>query len=94
MSDASSGGVSSSVSRTHSMIELTGSAMASRISALLSVMLLGSPDTRSRPRSSVYSSGSSGRAVPSSSLISSAERSPTARLCVLRVYAAIASSSS
>ena len=47
---------------------------------------------RSRPRTSIVSSRSSGSAVPISILTSSAVRSPTMRLYFLRMYVAIDSS--
>ena len=72
MSDASSGGVRSSVSLTASMIWLRGSSSAWRISSLDSTTVLGSPATMSRPRISACSSSLIGYAEPISSFSSSA----------------------
>ena len=60
MSDASSGGVRSSVSLMASMICTSGSSSAARTSSEVSTTVLGSPDTRSRPRISAWTSSSSG----------------------------------
>ena len=80
MSAASSGGVLSSVTFTASTMADTGSSMASRISSVEMTIVLGRPVTRSRPRISACSSSLSGQAEPSAILISSAVRSPSARL--------------
>ena len=45
---------------TASTIALTGSSIASRISSALTVIVLGSPETRSRPLTSAVGSSSSG----------------------------------
>ena len=84
MSEDSSGGVRSSVSRTASTIASTGSASASRASSVVIVTVLGSPVTSSRPRSSAVSCGSTGPAAPIASLTSSAVGWPIARLCSRR----------
>ena len=78
MSAASSGGVLSSVTFTVSTIAATGSSIASRISSVDTTIVFGRPVTRSRPRTSAYSSSCSGYALPSAILISSAVRSPSA----------------
>ena len=72
MSDASSGGVRSSVSLTASMICDSGSSSAWRISSLVSTTVFGRPETMSRPRISACTSSSIGYAEPISSLTSSA----------------------
>ena len=60
MSEASSGGVRSSVSFTASMICDSGSSSAARISSLVSTTVFGSPETMSRPRISACTSSSMG----------------------------------
>ncbi len=72
MSEASSGGVRSSVSLIASMICTSGSSSAARTSSDVSTTVLGRPETRSRPRISAWTSSSSGYAEPISSLTSSA----------------------
>ena len=72
MSEASSGGVRSRVSLTASMIAWSGSSSARRTSSLVSTIVFGRPDTRSRPRISACISSASGKAEPISSLTSSA----------------------
>ena len=72
MSDASSGGVRSSVSLTALTICETGSSSASRISSLVSTTVFGRPETMSRPRISACTSSSIGYADPISSFTSSA----------------------
>ena len=52
----------------------------------------GRPAIRSRPRTSIWSSRSSGSAVPIAILTSSAVRSPIIRLYFLRMYVAMCSS--
>jgi hypothetical protein len=56
---------------------LTGSSIALRISSAPTVMVLGRPLTRSRPRISVLGSSGSGNAEPMAILISSEVRSPS-----------------
>ena len=72
MSAASSGGVRSSVSLTASTIVCTGSASASRTSALDRRTERGRPVARCRPRISISISLTSGHAEPSWTLMSSA----------------------
>ena len=78
MSPASSGGVSSSVAWTAARISESGLSSAARISALSSSSSRGRPETRSRPRTVVVSSDSSGAAEPMASLIASALCEPIA----------------
>lgn len=78
MSEASSGGVCSSVSRIARRISRSGLAIAARTSSLCSWMAVGSPETRWRPRTSIVSSGRSAVADPRVILIVSAVREPIA----------------
>ena len=78
MSEASSGGVSSSVSRIARMISRAGAMIAARTSSECSSTAVGSPVTRWRPRTSTVSSGCSGVTEPISILIRSAVREPIA----------------
>src|SRR5690606_37890182 len=80
MSLASSGGVISRARRTASTIACTGSWTASRISLECTVTVLGMPDTRSRPLTSIWRSSPAGYALPTLILINSAVGSPTSRL--------------
>ena len=66
--------------------------MASMTSDEVIGMVRGRPAMRSRPRTSIDSSRSSGSAVPIVILTSSAVRSPIIRLYFLRMYEVIASS--
>ena len=66
------------------MICWSGGSMASMTSELVIGMVRGRPAIRSRPRTSIVSSRSSGRAVPMAILTSSAVRSPIMRLYFLR----------
>ena len=84
MSELSSGGVCSSTLRTACTICWSGSSIASITSELVIGIVRGSPAIRSRPRTSIWSSRSSGRAVPIAILTSSAVRSPIIRLYFLR----------
>ena len=79
-SEASSGGVSSSTLFTAAMICWRMGSIASVISLLPMVIVRGSPAIRSRPRTSMVSSGSIGRADPIWIFTSSAVRSPIMRL--------------
>ena len=63
---------------TDSTISTMTSSSASRISAGVRMTVFGSPDARSRPRTSALSSSRTGHADPMATLISSAVRSPTA----------------
>ena len=74
------GGVRSSVSFTAPMICDSGSSSAPRTSSEVSTTVFGRPDTRSRPRTSAWTSYSSGEAEPISSLISSAVCCPIINL--------------
>ncbi len=76
-SAASSGGVMSRVFLTASTIALTGSSIALRISSAPTVMVLGRPLTRSRPRTSAVGSSAAGKAEPRLIFSSSAVRSPS-----------------
>ena len=78
-SPASSGGHTSRVARTSSMICSTGPSMARRTSAEPTSTVLGRPVVRSRPRSRVVSSSRSGKTEPTATLMSSALRSPSSR---------------
>jgi hypothetical protein len=77
MSPASSGGVLSSVVLTASTMSCSGSSSACRTSADDTVTLRGSPDTRSRPRTSASGSSANGNADPKVIFTSSAVRSPS-----------------
>src|SRR5215212_2350308 len=93
MSEASSGGVRSRVSRTAAMTASTGTLIASRTSSLVMTMVLGRPVTRSRPLISADSSPSSKRkALPSSIFNCSAVCEPMASLYSFWMYVVIASS--
>ncbi len=94
MSPDSSGGHRSRVVRTASMIALTGSSTARRISAAETTMVLGSPETRSRPRISACGSSGTGNAEPTAILIPSAVRSPSSSAYSFLTYWMIALSSS
>ncbi len=85
MSAASSGGVRSSVILTASTIELTVSASASRISSELTSIVLGTPASKSRPLTSIVVSRPEGYALPIVLLMTSAVRSPIARLYLRRM---------
>jgi hypothetical protein len=74
MSAASSGGVLSRVTLTASTMAASGSSRASRISSVVTMIVLGRPVIRSRPRISAWISSSSWQALPRSILISSAVR--------------------
>jgi hypothetical protein len=65
---------------TVSMIALTGSWSASRISSLVITVLRGRPEIMSRPRASIDVSSPTGAADPISILIRSAVCSPIIRL--------------
>ena len=84
----------SSVALIASMIAATGSSIARRMSSVEVTTIFGSPVTRSRPRISACSSSSSSQAEPIVILISSAVRSPIARLYSFLTKLMIASSSS
>src|SRR4051794_15218424 len=84
MSLDSSGGVFSSTPRTAVTICWRGVSSASITSELVSGMVLGKPAMRSRPRTSMCSSRSSGNAAPIAIFTSSAVRSPIIRLYFLR----------
>jgi len=71
---------------------LIGSPRASRISASVTESVFGIPSIRSRPLISIVIGSSSGKALPSSSLICSAVRSPISRLYFFLMYWMIASS--
>ena len=92
MSAESSGGVRSSATRTALTMIATGSCSASRISASVTVSVLGMPSIRSRPLISIVIGSSSGKALPISNLICSAVRSPISRLYFFLMYWMIASS--
>ena len=77
-SAASSGGHRSRVFFTASMIELTGSSRARRISSDVTWMVLGRPLTRSRPLISAIMSSGVGKADPMAILMASEVRSPRA----------------
>ena len=79
MSEDSSGGVWSSVSRTASTIVCTGSASASRMSSESSITVRGRPESSSRPRTSTSTVCGIGKAEPATILISSALGWPIAR---------------
>ena len=66
--------------------------MASMTSDEVIGIVRGRPAIRSRPRTSIWSSRSSGSAVPIWILTSSAVRSPIMRLYFLRMYVAMRSS--
>ncbi len=93
-SAASSGGHRSRVVRTASMMDDSGSAMASRISSDEIFIVLGRPATRSLPLTSMVSSLGSSMADPRRILISSAVLSPIMRLYARFMYEMMASSSS
>ena len=93
MSLASSGGHLSSVVFTESMIALTGSSIALRISSAVTTIVLGSPETRSRPRISACGSSRRGNADPTAILMSSAVRSPSISEYSFFTYVMIAASS-
>ena len=80
MSEESSGGVCSRTVRTAATSCWSGVSMASMTSELVTGMVRGRPAMRSRPRTSIWSSRSSGRAVPICIFTSSAVRSPIWRL--------------
>ncbi len=80
MSLASSGGVISSARRTASTTCCIGSWIASRISVECTRTVLGMPETRSRPFTSISRSSTVGYADPILILIASAVGSPTRRL--------------
>lgn len=79
ISEESSGGVFSSVVLMPSTIVLTVSFRASRISMLVKVKVLGRPETRSRPRTSMVFSSFMSKADPSWILTSSAVLSPISK---------------
>ena len=80
MSQASSGGVSSSVSRTACMISRAGPWIAALTSSLRSSMAVGRPVTRCRPRTSTAPPAAAA-AEPIAILIGSAVRDPIASWC-------------
>ena len=92
-SPESSGGVWSKVVLTASTMEVTGTSMALRISSLATTMVLGRPETRSRPRISACGSSGIGNAEPINILISSAVRSPSNSEYSFLMYSIIAKSS-
>ena len=92
MSELSSGGVCSRTVRTAATSCWSGISIASITSDDVIGIVRGRPAIRSRPRTSIVSSRSSGSAVPIWILTSSAVRSPTIRLYFLRMYEAIDSS--
>ena len=71
--------------RTAATIAWSGCSSASITSELVSGIVRGRPAMRSRPRTSMWSSRSSGSAVPIAIFTSSAVRSPTMRLYFLRM---------
>ncbi len=77
MSADSSGGVRSSVVLMASMMALTGSSIARRISSAVIVMVFGRPLTRSRPLISATSSSGMGKTLAMASLMASEVRSPS-----------------
>ena len=81
---ASSGGADPIQETTESTIAETGSSIASRTSALVSMTVRGRPLISSRPRTSAPHSSSVGWADPMASLICSAVCSPTAMPCSRR----------
>ena len=91
-SPASSGGHTSSTVRTSSTICTIGVSMARRTSADPIDTVLGSPVTRSRPRTRWVSSSRSGNAEPAPILRSSALRSPSSSEYSLLTWATSASS--
>ena len=78
--------------RTSSTICTTGVSMARRTSGDQIETTLGSPVTRSRPRTRVVSSSRSGKAEPAPILMSSALRSPSSSEYSLLTWATRASS--
>ena len=76
----SSGGQRSRVIRMDSKMLVSGSCNASRISSERMVNVLGRPELKSRPFTSMVNSCSSGNAEPMRILISSAVRSPIIKL--------------
>ncbi len=86
------GGQTSSTVRTSSTICTTGASMARRTSAEPIDTVLGSPVTRSRPRTRPASSSRRGKAEPAPILRSSALRSPSSREYWLFTWATSASS--
>ena len=92
MSLDSSGGVCSRTCRTAATSCWSGSSIASMTSDEVIGIVRGRPAIRSRPRTSIDSSRSSGSAVPIVIFTSSAVRSPIIRLYFLRMYEAIDSS--
>ena len=94
MSEASSGGVSSSVALVASMISTIGASIARRTSSLDTSASRGRPVTGSRPRTCVTSGTSSSMQQPTSSFTRSAVTSPIARPQLARTQTAIASSRS
>ena len=77
---ASSGGVISNARRTAFTIWEIGSWTASRTPEESTLTVFGRPETRSRPFTSISTSGSSGTAEPRRILIRSAVGSPMSRL--------------
>ena len=92
MSELSSGGVCSRTRRTAVTSCWRGASIASITSELVIGIVRGRPAMRSRPRTSICSSRSSGSAVPIWIFTSSAVRSPIIRLYFLRMYVAMCSS--
>src|SRR5918992_4073323 len=92
MSAASSGGVLSSVDLIASMIWLTDSSIARRISSDVSTTVFGRPLRRSRPRTSACTSSASSHAEPISGFSSSAVWLPIRSLYSFLMWLMIASS--
>ncbi len=90
MSAASSGGVSCRTLLAALMMASSSCCSASVTSSLLTKMVRGRPDTRSRPLTSMESLSSRYKADPIVILISSAVRSPIARLYFLLICSMIA----
>ena len=93
-SEASSGGVSSSASRTAATMSRTGPSSALRSSSLVTATSRGRPEAGSRPRTSQLASVRSGCTLPISRLTCSEVVSPIASPWLARIQAATVSSKS